>query len=118
MLALISPAKKLDTDNEPPLGDFTMPQLLDDSEELVDTVKGLGNDEMIDSFGCATTDVFLKAVNRALWRITGVRVSGTIMVAATRPRKPNMADTINGEANPHPSYKMPPNTGPKMKPAP
>ena len=42
MLALISPAKKLDTENEPPLGDFTIPQLLDDSEELVDTVKGLG----------------------------------------------------------------------------
>ena len=42
MLALISPAKKLDTENGPPLGDFTMPQLLDNSEELVDTVKGLG----------------------------------------------------------------------------
>ena len=42
MLALISPAKKLDTENEPPLGDFTVPQLLDNSEELVDTVKGLG----------------------------------------------------------------------------
>ena len=42
MLALISPAKKLDAENEPPLGDFTVPQLLDNSEELVDTVKGLG----------------------------------------------------------------------------
>ena len=42
MLALISPAKKLDAENEPPLGDFTMPQLLDNSEELVDMVKGLG----------------------------------------------------------------------------
>ena len=42
MLALISPAKKLDAENEPQLGDFTMPQLLDNSEELVDTVKGLG----------------------------------------------------------------------------
>ena len=42
MLALISPAKKLDVENEPPLGDFTIPQLLDNSEELVDTVKGLG----------------------------------------------------------------------------
>ena len=42
MLALISPAKKLDAEKEPPLGDFTMPQLLDNSEELVDTVKGLG----------------------------------------------------------------------------
>ena len=42
MLALISPAKKLDAENEPPLGDFTIPQLLDNSEELVDTVKGLG----------------------------------------------------------------------------
>ena len=42
MLALISPAKKLDAENEPALGDFTVPQLLDNSEELVDTVKGLG----------------------------------------------------------------------------
>ena len=42
MLALISPAKKLDADNQPPLGDFTIPQLLDNSEELVDTVKDLG----------------------------------------------------------------------------
>ncbi len=46
MLALISPAKKLDaelaTESEPPLGDFTLPQLLDNSEELVDTVRGLG----------------------------------------------------------------------------
>ncbi len=42
MLALISPAKRLDVKNEPPLGDFTIPQLLDNSEELVDTVKGLG----------------------------------------------------------------------------
>ena len=46
MLALISPAKKLDTDNEPPLGDFTIPQLLDNSEELVDTVKDLGKDRL------------------------------------------------------------------------
>lgn len=42
MLALISPAKKLDADNEPPLGDFTLPQLLGNSEELVDTLKSLG----------------------------------------------------------------------------
>ena len=42
MLALISPAKKLDTENEPPVDDFTIPQLLDNSEELVDTVKRLG----------------------------------------------------------------------------
>ena len=41
MLALISPAKKLDTENEPPLGDFTIPQLLENSEELVVTLKGL-----------------------------------------------------------------------------
>ncbi len=46
MLALISPAKKLDAENEPPLGDFTMPQLLDNSEELVDTVKGLGKSQL------------------------------------------------------------------------
>ena len=46
MLALISPAKKLDTENEPPLGDFTVPQLLDNSEELVDTVKGLGKSRL------------------------------------------------------------------------
>ncbi len=42
MLALISPAKKLDAENEAPSGDFTMPQLLDNSEVLVETVKGLG----------------------------------------------------------------------------
>ena len=42
MLALISPAKKLDTENEPPLGDFTIPQLLDNSEKLVTAVKRLG----------------------------------------------------------------------------
>ena len=42
MLALISPAKKLDTDNEPPLGDFTLPQQLDNSGELVGTVRNLG----------------------------------------------------------------------------
>ena len=42
MLALISPAKKLDAENEAPLGDFTMPQLLDNSEELVHTVRALG----------------------------------------------------------------------------
>ncbi len=46
MLALISPAKKLDaeldTESEPPLGDFTLPRLLDNSQELVDTVKDLG----------------------------------------------------------------------------
>ncbi len=46
MLALISPAKKLDAEKEPPLGDFTMPQLLDNSEELVDTVKGLGKGQL------------------------------------------------------------------------
>ena len=46
MLALISPAKKLDTDNEPPLRDFTVPQLLDNSAELVDAVKGLGKDRL------------------------------------------------------------------------
>ena len=46
MLALISPAKKLDTENEPPLGDFTIPQLLDDSEELVGTVKRLGKSRL------------------------------------------------------------------------
>ena len=46
MLALISPAKKLDAEldpdlhpeSEPPLGDFTLPRLLDNSQELVDTV--------------------------------------------------------------------------------
>ena len=46
MLALISPAKKLDAEldpeSEPPLGDFTLPRLLDNSQELVDTVKDLG----------------------------------------------------------------------------
>ena len=42
MLALISPAKKLDADNEPPLGDFTLPQQLDNSAELVGTVRNLG----------------------------------------------------------------------------
>ena len=42
MLALITPAKRLDTENEPPTGDFTIPHLLDNSEELVDTVKRLG----------------------------------------------------------------------------
>ena len=42
MLALISPAKRLDDENEPPLGDFTVPHMLDNSGELVDTVKGLG----------------------------------------------------------------------------
>ena len=46
MLALISPAKKLDAEKEPPLGDFTMPQLLDNSEELVGTVKGLGKSQL------------------------------------------------------------------------
>ena len=46
MLALISPAKKLDTENEGPLGDFTVPQLLDKSDELVDTVKGLGKTKL------------------------------------------------------------------------
>ena len=46
MLALISPAKKLDAETEPPLGDFTMPQLLDNSGELVDTVKGLGKSRL------------------------------------------------------------------------
>ena len=42
MLALISPAKKLDTEKDAPLGDFTVPQHLDNSGELVDTVKELG----------------------------------------------------------------------------
>ena len=46
MLALISPAKKLDTDSEPPLGDFTLPKLLDNSEELVETVKRLGKNRL------------------------------------------------------------------------
>ena len=46
MLALISPAKRLDTANEPPLGDFTLPQQLDNSEELVDTVRGLGKSRL------------------------------------------------------------------------
>ncbi len=41
MLALISPAKKLDTENEPPLGDFTLPQLLDNSDKLVTAVRRL-----------------------------------------------------------------------------
>ena len=42
MLALISPAKRLDAENDVPFSDFTMPGLLDESQELVDTVKGLG----------------------------------------------------------------------------
>ncbi|HIF05509.1 MAG TPA: peroxide stress protein YaaA [Gemmatimonadetes bacterium] len=42
MLALISPAKKLDAETAPPLGDFTLPQQLDNSDELVGTVRGLG----------------------------------------------------------------------------
>jgi cytoplasmic iron level regulating protein YaaA (DUF328/UPF0246 family) len=46
VLALISPAKKLDTDNEAPLGDFTLPRQLDNSEELVDTVRGLGKSRL------------------------------------------------------------------------
>ena len=46
MLALISPAKKLDTDSEAPLDDFTVPQLLDKSGELVDTVKDLGKTKL------------------------------------------------------------------------
>ena len=46
MLALISPAKKLDAESEPPLGDFTVPRLLDNSEELVGTVKGLGKSRL------------------------------------------------------------------------
>ena len=46
MLALISPAKKLDTDSEAPLDDFTVPQLLDKSDELVDTVKDLGKTKL------------------------------------------------------------------------
>ena len=54
MLALISPAKKLDAElepeldpgNEPPPGDFTLPRLLDNSQELVDTVKNLGKDRL------------------------------------------------------------------------
>ena len=46
MLALISPAKKLDTENEPPLGDFTLPQLLDNSEKLVATVQRLGKSRL------------------------------------------------------------------------
>ena len=46
MLALISPAKKLDTENEPWLGDFTVPQQLDNSEELVATVKSLGKSRL------------------------------------------------------------------------
>ncbi len=54
MLALISPAKKLDAEldterdpaNEKPLGDFTLPRLLDNSQELVDTVKDLGKSRL------------------------------------------------------------------------
>ena len=42
MLALISPAKKLDVENEMPLDDFTMPGLLDESQELVEAVRKLG----------------------------------------------------------------------------
>ena len=46
VLALISPAKKLDTENEPPWGDFTLPRKLDDSGELVATVRGLGRNRL------------------------------------------------------------------------
>jgi cytoplasmic iron level regulating protein YaaA (DUF328/UPF0246 family) len=46
VFALISPAKKLETENEPPLGDFTLPQQLDNSEELVETVKSLGKSRL------------------------------------------------------------------------
>ncbi len=42
MLALISPAKKLDADNDEPSGTYTMPDHLADSQELVDTVMALG----------------------------------------------------------------------------
>jgi len=41
VLALISPAKKLDTENEPPVGDFTLPRLLDNSEKLVTALRRL-----------------------------------------------------------------------------
>jgi len=41
MLALVSPAKKLDAETPAPLGAFSQPDFLDDTQELVDTLKAM-----------------------------------------------------------------------------
>lgn len=40
MLIVISPAKKLDYDTPAPTGDFTLPELLEQSQQLIDILKG------------------------------------------------------------------------------
>ena len=46
MLALISPAKKLDFETEPTLSDHTMPDLIEDSEVLVKTARKLSRNKL------------------------------------------------------------------------
>lgn len=46
MLALISPAKKLDAENDPPVTEYTTPEHLTDSQELVDGLRDLGRDRI------------------------------------------------------------------------
>lgn len=46
MLALISPAKKLDAENDPPVTEYTTPQHLSHSQELVEGLRDLGRDRI------------------------------------------------------------------------
>lgn len=48
MLIVISPAKTLDFENLPPIQDYTQPDLLDDSAELIDILKKLEPDQIGD----------------------------------------------------------------------
>jgi len=52
------------------------------------------------------------------FRILGVRVSGTRMNAAMKAKIAMTAEAMNAIAHPQASYKNPPITDPKMKPAP
>lgn len=46
MLIVISPAKTLDFDNPAPLKQFTQPQFLDDSQQLIDTLRTLDPEQL------------------------------------------------------------------------
>ena len=51
MIVVISPAKSLDFETEPPRLDFTQPALLDDSEKLVRSMRRMSADDLSDLMG-------------------------------------------------------------------
>ena len=55
MLAILSPAKKLDFDSEPGFADFTLPRLTDQTEELVQIAKTKSRSDLMALMGISDT---------------------------------------------------------------